>query len=189
GTCDVATYWLGQAASRGAMLLCAGTKGKRYALPHARVMIHQPLAGTEGTAEEILIHAKEFLRTKQTLNQLMAGHTTQPLERILKETDRDNFMSANQAREFGLTARVLERLRTEVLANRPQSSEYCEPWGLSPRVRYRGDRPHGSLGGMESRMRHHRPNLARFARRMAACGVVAFLALPFTSGCKTNKRY
>jgi ATP-dependent Clp protease protease subunit len=122
-TCDVATYCLGQAASMGAMLLCSGTKGKRYALPHARVMIHQPLAGTEGTAEEILIHAKEFLRTKDTLNRLMASHTGQPLERILKETDRDNFMSAAEAREFGLVDRVLERMPTEVLANRPQSSE------------------------------------------------------------------
>jgi ATP-dependent Clp protease protease subunit len=123
-TCDVATYCMGQAASMGAMLLCSGTKGKRYALPHARVMIHQPLAGTEGTAEEILIHAKEFLRTKQTLNKLMADHTGQPLERILKETDRDNFMSAEEARTFGLIDRVLERMPSEVLAaNRPPSSE------------------------------------------------------------------
>jgi ATP-dependent Clp protease protease subunit len=123
-TCDVATYCLGQAASMGAMLLCAGTKGKRYALPHARVMIHQPLAGTEGTAEEILIHAKEFLRTKHTLNQLMAQHTGQPLERILKETDRDNFMSSAEAREFGLIDRVLERMPSEVIAaNRPPSDQ------------------------------------------------------------------
>jgi ATP-dependent Clp protease protease subunit len=123
-TCDVATYCMGQAASMGAMLLCSGTKGKRYALPHARVMIHQPLAGTEGTAEEILIHAKEFLRTKQTLNKLMADHTGQPLERILKETDRDNFMSAEEARSFGLIDRVLERMPSEVLAaNRPPSGE------------------------------------------------------------------
>ncbi len=122
-TCDVATYCMGQAASMGAMLLCSGTKGKRYALPHARVMIHQPLAGTEGTAEEILIHAKEFLRTKQSLNQLMADHTGQPLERILKETDRDNFMSSEEARNFGLIDRVLERMPAEVLANRPLSGE------------------------------------------------------------------
>src|SRR4051794_35728200 len=122
-TCDVATYCIGQAASMGAVLLTAGAKGKRYALPHARVMIHQPLAGSEGTATEILIHAKEFLRTKHTLNQLMAAHTGQPLERILKETDRDNFMSSAEAREFGLIDRVLERMPTEVLANRPPSGE------------------------------------------------------------------
>src|ERR1043166_5550244 len=92
-TCDVATYCMGQAASMGAMLLTAGTKGKRFALPHARVMIHQPLAGSEGSAEEILIHAKEFLRTKHTLNELLAKHSGQPLEVIEKGTDRDNFMS------------------------------------------------------------------------------------------------
>src|ERR671938_1398002 len=92
-SCDVATYCIGQAASMGAMLLTAGTKGKRYCLPNARVMIHQPLAGTEGTTTEILIHAKEFLRTKKTLNQLLAKHTGQPLEVIEKGTDRDNFMS------------------------------------------------------------------------------------------------
>src|ERR1041384_3692808 len=101
-TCDVATYCMGQAASMGAMLLTAGTKGKRYALPNARVMIHQPLAGSEGTAEEILIHAKEFLRTKETLNKLLAKHTGQNLDAILKGTDRDNFMSAIEAQKFGL---------------------------------------------------------------------------------------
>ncbi len=121
-TCDVATYCMGQAASMGAMLLCAGTKGKRYALPHARVMIHQPLAGTEGTAEEILIHAKEFLRTKDMLNRLMAKHTGQPLEMILKGTDRDNFMSATEARDFGLVDKVLERMPSEAFANRPPSN-------------------------------------------------------------------
>src|SRR6476619_5099174 len=78
--CDVATYCLGQAASMGAMLLTAGTKGKRFALPNARVMIHQPLAGTEGTTTEILIHAKEFLRTKDTLHHLLAKHTGQTME-------------------------------------------------------------------------------------------------------------
>src|ERR1041384_8030448 len=82
--CDVATYCMGQAASMGAMLLTAGTKGKRFALPNARVMIHQPLAGTEGTTTEILIHAKEFLRTKKTLNQLLAKHSGQPIEAIEK---------------------------------------------------------------------------------------------------------
>jgi ATP-dependent Clp protease protease subunit len=122
-TCDVATYCMGQAASMGAMLLTAGTKGKRFALPNARVMIHQPLAGTEGTTEEILIHAKEFLRTKKTLNQLLAKHTGQPLEVIEKGTDRDNFMSAAEAREFGLVDKVLERMPADQLGSghRPAS--------------------------------------------------------------------
>ncbi|QDU18531.1 ATP-dependent Clp protease proteolytic subunit [Urbifossiella limnaea] len=113
-TCDVATYCMGQAASMGAMLLTAGTKGKRFALPNARVMIHQPLAGSEGTTEEILIHAKEFLRTKKTLNLLLAKHSGQPLEVIEKGTDRDNFMSAMEAREFGLIDKVLERMPAEL---------------------------------------------------------------------------
>jgi ATP-dependent Clp protease protease subunit len=114
-TCDVATYCMGQAASMGAMLLTAGAKGKRYALPNARVMIHQPLAGTEGTTTEILIHAKEFLRTKKTLNELLAKHSGQPLEAIEKNTDRDNFMSAAEARDFGLIDKVLERMPAEQL--------------------------------------------------------------------------
>ncbi len=122
-TCDVATYCMGQAASMGAMLLTAGTKGKRYCLPNARVMIHQPLAGSEGTAEEILIHAKEFLRTKDSLNRLLAKHSGQSLEVIQRGTDRDNFMSAQEAREFGLVDRVLERMPVEALINRPPSGE------------------------------------------------------------------
>jgi ATP-dependent Clp protease protease subunit len=117
-TCDVATYCIGQAASMGAMLLTAGTKGKRFALPHARVMIHQPLAGTEGTTTEILIHAKEFLRTKETLNHLLAKHTGQPLEVIKQGTDRDNFMSAAEARDFGLVDKVLERMPEAQLGSR-----------------------------------------------------------------------
>src|SRR3954454_5196916 len=95
--CDVSTYCIGQAASMGAMLLTAGTKGKRFCLPNSRVMIHQPLAGTEGTTTEIMIHAKEFLRTKKSLNELLAKHTGQSIERIEKETDRDNFLSAQEA--------------------------------------------------------------------------------------------
>jgi len=119
-TCDVATYCMGQAASMGAMLLTAGTKGKRSALPNSRVMIHQPLAGTEGTTTEILIHAKEFLRTKKTLNQLLANHAGQTLEAIEKNTDRDNFMSAIEARDFGLIDKVLERMPAEQLnAHKP----------------------------------------------------------------------
>ena len=117
--CDVATYCMGQAASMGAMLLTAGTKGKRYALPNARVMIHQPLAGSEGTTTEILIHAKEFLRTKDTLNHLLAKHTGQTIDLIRKGTDRDNFMSAPEAKEFGLIDKVLERMPEDALRGRP----------------------------------------------------------------------
>ena len=120
-TCDVATYCMGQAASMGAMLLTAGTRGKRFALPHARVMIHQPLAGTEGTTTEILIHAKEFLRTKRTLNQLLARHSGQQLEVIEKGTDRDNFMSAAEAQSFGLIDKVLERIPEGQLGSRSSS--------------------------------------------------------------------
>jgi ATP-dependent Clp protease protease subunit len=109
-TCDVATYCIGQAASMGAILLTAGAKGKRNALPHARVMIHQPLAGTEGTTTEILIHAKEFLRLKRDINDILLKHTGQTLERIEKDTDRDKFMSAREALEYGIVDHVLERL-------------------------------------------------------------------------------
>jgi len=118
--CDVATYCLGQAASMGAMLLTAGTKGKRHCLPNGRVMIHQPLAGTEGTTVEILIHAKEFIRTKKILNDLLSKHTGQPVERIEKETDRDNFMSAQEAVEFGLVDQVLERIPITVSPSRSE---------------------------------------------------------------------
>src|SRR5438105_7481451 len=119
--CDVATYCIGQAASMGAMLLTAGTKGKRFCLPNARVMIHQPLAGTEGTTTEIMIHAKEFLRTKRALGELLAKHTGQPLERIEKETDRDNFMSAMEAVEFGLVDSVMERIPIPAAAPAPNN--------------------------------------------------------------------
>jgi ATP-dependent Clp protease protease subunit len=108
--CDVATYCIGQAASMGAMLLTAGTKGKRFCLPNARVMIHQPLAGTEGTTTEIMIHAKEFMRTKKALGDLLSKHTGQSLERIERETDRDNFLSAEEAVAFGLVDHVMERI-------------------------------------------------------------------------------
>src|SRR5271154_1714396 len=109
-TCDVSTYCIGQAASMGAVLLLAGAKGKRNALPHARVMIHQPLAGTEGTTTEILIHAKEFVRLKKALNEILVRHTGQTLERIEKETDRDKFMSAKEAQEYGIVDTVLDRI-------------------------------------------------------------------------------
>lgn len=109
-TCDVATYCLGQCASMGAMLLTAGHKGKRYALPNSRIMIHQPLAGMQGTATELEIHAKEVLRTKRRMNELMLKHTGQTLEKIEQDTDRDNFMSAEEAKSYGLIDSILEKL-------------------------------------------------------------------------------
>jgi len=109
-TCDVATYCIGQAASMGALLLTAGTKGKRSALPNARIMIHQPLAGMEGTAEEILIHAKEFQKTKEKLNEILIKHTGKTLATIEKDTDRDNFMSSTEAKKYGLIDTVVEKM-------------------------------------------------------------------------------
>jgi len=108
--CDVATYCIGQAASMGAVLLTAGTKGKRYALPNARIMIHQPLAGAQGTAEEILIHAREFGRIKQRMNEILIYHTGHSLEKIEKDTDRDCFMSSAEAKEYGLVDQVVESM-------------------------------------------------------------------------------
>src|SRR5215470_12789338 len=108
--CDVATYCIGQCASMGSLLLTAGAKGKRNALPHSRIMIHQPLAGMEGTTTEILIRLKEFQRLKKMLNEIMLRHTGQSLEKIEKDTDRDNFMSSMEAQEYGLIDNVLERL-------------------------------------------------------------------------------
>ncbi len=120
-TCDIATYCIGQAASMGAVLLAAGSKGKRNALPHARVMIHQPMAGTEGTTTEILIHAKEFLRLKKDLNDILLKHTGQSLDRIEKDTDRDKFMSSQEALEYGIVDKVLERLPPSQLQPKPVS--------------------------------------------------------------------
>ena len=113
-SCDVATYCLGQCASMGAMLLTAGTKGKRFALPNSRIMIHQPLAGMQGTAVELEIHAKEVIRTKRRMNELMLKHTGQTLDKIEQDTDRDNFMSAEEARAYGLIDSVLEHLPSPV---------------------------------------------------------------------------
>ena len=109
-TCDVATYCVGQCASMGAVLMCAGTHGKRKALPNARIMIHQPLAGMEGTAEEIMIHAKEFGKVKERLNRILIKHTGHPLAKIEKDTDRDRFMSADEAMEYGLIDQVIEHM-------------------------------------------------------------------------------
>jgi ATP-dependent Clp protease protease subunit len=106
---DVVTICLGQAASMGAVLLAAGAPGKRFALPHARIMIHQPLGGFQGQAADIEIHAKEILRLKKILNEILSKHTGQPIEKIEKDTDRDFFMSAEEAKEYGLIDKVLTK--------------------------------------------------------------------------------
>lgn len=105
--CNVATYCVGQAASMGGLLLAAGTKGKRFSLPHSRVMIHQPWGGTQGTASDIHIQATEILKMKDQLNKILAKHTGQPLERIEKDTDRDYFMSADEAKIYGIVDDVV----------------------------------------------------------------------------------
>ncbi len=105
---DIATMCIGQAASMGAFLLGAGTKGKRYSLPHSRIMIHQPSGGARGAASDIEIQAREILYLRERLNQLMADHTGQPLQKIEKDVERDYFMSAEQAKEYGLVDRILE---------------------------------------------------------------------------------
>ena len=106
---DVSTICVGQAASMGALLLASGAKGKRYALPNSRVMIHQPLGGFQGQASDIEIHAREILALKQKLNEVLSKHTGQPLETIARDTERDNFKSAEAAHEYGLVDQVLER--------------------------------------------------------------------------------
>ena len=115
-SCDVATYCIGQAASMGAVLLAAGAAGKRYALPNARIMIHQPLAGMQGTAEEISIHAKEFKRIKQKLNEILIKHSGQSLTQIERDTDRDRFMSAEEAVEYGLIDKAIESMPRDATA-------------------------------------------------------------------------
>jgi ATP-dependent Clp protease protease subunit len=107
--CDVATICMGQAASMGAFLLAAGAKGKRFALPHSRILIHQPLGGFSGQATDIDIHAKEILKLRDTLNELLAKNTGQPIDRIRNDTERDYFMSALAAKEYGLIDDLLER--------------------------------------------------------------------------------
>jgi ATP-dependent Clp protease, protease subunit len=109
-SCDVATYCIGQAASMGAVLLTAGAKNKRYSLPNSRIMIHQPLAGMQGTAEEISIHLKEFQRTKRKLNEILIRHCGQGLEQIEKDTDRDRFMDPEEACAYGLIDKVVESM-------------------------------------------------------------------------------
>ena len=107
--CDVSTICIGMAASMGAFLLSAGTKGKRMALPNSEIMIHQPLGGMKGQASDIKIHADHILRTKDTLNRIIAQNTGKPLEMIERDTDRDNFMSAQEALEYGLIDKVIDR--------------------------------------------------------------------------------
>jgi len=110
---DISTLCIGQAASMGAFLLAGGTKGKRFCLPHSRVMIHQPLGGFRGQATDIKIHAEEILKTRDLLNNLLANHTGQSLERIEKDTDRDNFMNAEEAKNYGLIDQILTK-RTDL---------------------------------------------------------------------------
>lgn len=109
-SCDVATYCIGQAASMGAVLLTAGARGKRHALPNARIMIHQPLAGMQGTAREVEIHVEELRRIKQRMNEIMIEHTGHSLEKIEEDTDRDRFMSAEEASAYGLIDKVVEKI-------------------------------------------------------------------------------
>ena len=108
---DIATYCIGQAASMGALLLTAGTKGKRHVLPNSRIMIHQPIGGFHGQATDVEIHAREILKMKDTLNKILAKHSGQPLEKIQVDTERDFFMSAQEAKEYGLVDEVIETLK------------------------------------------------------------------------------
>jgi ATP-dependent Clp protease, protease subunit len=119
---DVATICIGQAASMGALLLTAGAKGKRFSLPHARIMIHQPAGGFQGQATDIDIQAREILRMKESLDQIMAKHTGQDLERIKRDTDRDYFMSGEQAKDYGLVDDVITMRGPRKLFESPQSS-------------------------------------------------------------------
>jgi len=105
---DVSTICIGQASSMGALLLAAGTKGKRFALPNARIMIHQPMGGFQGQATDIEIHAREILRMKETLNQILSYHTGQPIERIRQDTERDFFMSGEEAKKYGIIDEVIK---------------------------------------------------------------------------------
>lgn len=124
---DVATTCMGMAASMGAVLLAAGAKGKRSALPNARIMIHQPMGGTQGQATNIEIYAKEILLLREKLNELLAKHTEQPIKRIAKDTDRDFFMSAQEAQEYGLVDKVVEKNLTS-----PRPLEESRGRGLEP---------------------------------------------------------
>ena len=112
-SCDVSTMCVGQAASMGAVLLAAGAKDKRYCLPHSRIMIHQPLGGFQGQASDIDIHAREILKIREQLNEILAAHTGQSVEKIGEDTERDNFMGAEQAREYGLIDSLLDNRKVD----------------------------------------------------------------------------
>jgi ATP-dependent Clp protease, protease subunit len=120
-TCDVNTYCIGQAASMGAVLLCAGAKGKRYALPNANVMIHQVLGGAEGQASDVEIRVKYMLKLKQRLNSIISKHTGQPVDKVERDCDRDNFMSAEEAKAYGLVDEVVQS-RREIATLQPASN-------------------------------------------------------------------
>ena len=122
----VSTICMGQAASMGALLLCAGAKGKRFALPHSRIMIHQPLGGVQGQATDIDIQAREILRIRDELNKILVTHTGQPVERIAKDTDRDFFMTAEQAKEY--------RIVDDVISSKPTTRAVSEQAALSAQV-------------------------------------------------------
>ena len=107
--CDVSTICIGMAASMGAFLLSSGAKGKRIALPNSEIMIHQPLGGMQGQASDIKIHADHIIRTKDKLNRILASNTGRPLEEIVRDTDRDNFLSAEEAKEYGLIDKVFDK--------------------------------------------------------------------------------
>jgi ATP-dependent Clp protease, protease subunit len=110
---DIATYCIGQAASMGALLLAAGAKGKRFALPHSRIMLHQPMGGFHGQATDIEIHAREILKMKETLNGILSLHTGQPIEKIQNDTDRDFFMSGHEAKEYGIVDEVITSIKVK----------------------------------------------------------------------------
>lgn len=121
--CDVATYCIGQAASMGAVLLAAGTKGKRYILPHARVMLHQPWGGAQGAATDIKIHAEEIIKLKGKINDIIAKHTGQSLAKIEKDTDRDFFMSAQESKAYGIADEVVDSLKNTSMAGQEHKSD------------------------------------------------------------------
>lgn len=130
-TCDVNTYCIGQAASMGAVLLCAGAKGKRFALPNSNIMIHQVLGGAEGQASDVEIRVKYMLKLKQRLNQIISKHTGKPVDQVEKDCDRDNFMSADEAKAYGLVDEVVQS-RKEVPALKEVDAEKASKEGPAP---------------------------------------------------------